>query len=113
MKKNNDFHTVIEKVIDSMFEVKTIYETCYEKGSKYMDLWEWPQGVALFGLYLYYKETGDKKYFDMIVDYFEKHFKKGLPEKNVNTMCPMLTLTYVNEETGEARYLDLCKEWLN
>lgn len=113
MNKNKDFHVVIDKVIDSMFEVKTIYETCYEKGSKYMDLWEWPQGVALFALYLYYKETGDKKYFDMIVDYFEKHFKKGLPVKNVNTMCPMLTLTYVYEETGEEKYLDYCKEWLS
>ena len=48
MNKNKDFHVVIDKVIDSMFEVKTIYETCYEKGSKYMDLREWPQGVALW-----------------------------------------------------------------
>ena len=112
MVKDNELHQAIEKVIFQMFKISTIYETECEKGTPYMDRWEWPQGVALFGLYLYYKETGDKKYFDMIVKYFEDHIKKGLPQKNVNTMCPMLTMTYIYEETGDEKYLTLCKEWL-
>lgn len=112
MFKNKDLHKTIEKVIDQMFKITTIYDVECAQGTVYMDRWEWPQGVALFGLYLYYQETGNRKYFDMIVDYYEKHFKIGLPQKNVNTMCPMLTMTYLYEETGEKRYLDLCKEWL-
>lgn len=108
----NKYSSIIDRVIDKMYDLKTVYETDVHVGTNYMDLWEWPQGVGLFGLYLYYKETGEKKYFDMIVDYFEKHIKKGLPVKNVNTMCPMLTLTYVYEETKNEKYLALCKEWL-
>ncbi len=108
----NKYSSIIGRVINKMYDLKTVYETDVHVGTNYMDLWEWPQGVGLFGLYLYYKETGEKKYFDMIVDYFEKHIKKGLPVKNVNTMCPMLTLTYVYEETNNEKYLALCKEWL-
>ncbi len=108
----NKYSDVIDRVINKMYNIKTVYDTNVEVGTNYMDIWEWPQGVGLFGLYLYYKETNEKKYFDMIVDYFEKHIKKGLPVKNVNTMCPMLALTYVYEETKEDRYLKLCKEWL-
>lgn len=108
-----EMHGVIEKVIERMFDITTIYDTDCEKGTKYMERWEWPQGVALFGLYLYYKETGEKKYFDMIVDYFEKQIAKGLPTKNVNTMCPMLTMTYIYEETKNEKYLALCREWLD
>lgn len=113
MLKETDIHDIIEKVINQMFKLETVYETECDNGTSYMDWWEWPQGVALFGLYLYYKETGEKKYFNMIVDYFEKHLVKGLPEKNVNTMCPMLTMAYVYEETGDEKYLNLCLEWLD
>lgn len=112
MLKKEELRQTAERVIEQLFAIKTVYDFDCEKGTVYMDRWEWPQGVALFGLYLYYKETGEKKYFDMIIDYFEKHIKKGLPVKNVNTMCPMLTMTYVYEETGEEKYLALCREWL-
>lgn len=112
MVNRDELHSVIEKVIMQMFEITTFYETECEQGTPYMDRWEWPQGVALFGLYLYYKETGEKKYFDMIIEWFENHIKNGLPVKNVNTMCPMLTMTYIYEETRNEKYLVLCEEWL-
>lgn len=110
--KDNQYAGIIQKVIGRMYDLKTVYETDVHVGTNYMELWEWPQGVGLFGLYLYYKETGERKYFDMIVAYFERQLQKGLPAKNVNTMCPMLALTYVYEETGNEQYLALCKEWL-
>lgn len=106
-------HSLIDKVLKQMYEITTIYDINEKVGTKYMEIWEWPQGVALFGLYLYYKETGDKKYFNKIVEWFEFHLKKGLPVKNVNTMCPMLTMTYVYEETKDEKYLKLLKEWLS
>lgn len=110
--KKSELHSIAERVMQQIFRITTVYETECDEGTRYMDLWEWPQGVALFGLYLYYKETNDKKYYDMIIDYFEKHIKKGIPDKNVNTTCPMLTMAYIYEECGDERYLKLCKEWL-
>ena len=76
-----------------------------------MDVWDWSQGVALFSLYQYYRETGDRHVLNYLVDWFERRIAEGLPGKNVNTMCPLLTLTYLYEETGEAAYLRICEEW--
>lgn len=78
-----------------------------------MDNWEWPQGVALFAMYQYYLETKEKDVFDYLVDWYDKQIEKGLPYKNVNTICPMLTLTYIYEDTKNPKYLPLLKEWVD
>ena len=75
--------------------------------------WEWPQGVGLFGMYLNYKNNGDKTILDWIINWFENNIKEGIPERNINTTCPMLTLAYVAEETGNKKYMDMCVDWVN
>lgn len=76
-----------------------------------MDRWEWPQGVGLFALYLVYKDTKDASLLDELNAWFDARISEGLPPRNVNTMCPMLTLAYVAEETGDEKYMQLCREW--
>lgn len=76
-----------------------------------MDTWEWAQGVGLYGLYAYYRETGKAGVRDFLITWFEDNIRRGLPEKNVNTMCPMLTLSFLAEETGREDFLALCREW--
>jgi unsaturated rhamnogalacturonyl hydrolase len=76
-----------------------------------MDRWEWPQGVGLFALYLVYKDTKDAALLAELQAWFDARISEGLPSKNVNTMCPMLTLAYLAEETGNESYLGLCREW--
>ncbi|MED3728220.1 glycoside hydrolase family 88/105 protein [Priestia filamentosa] len=76
-----------------------------------MSTWEWAQGVGLYGMQKYYAETGKQEVLDFLVDWFDNNIRKGLPAKNVNTMCPLLTLTYVYEYTKKDIYLDICKEW--
>jgi len=76
-----------------------------------MDTWEWAQGVGLYGLYKYYRETGETRVLEFLVEWYEHNLDKGLPEKNVNTLCPMLTLSYLAEETGREDFLTLCREW--
>lgn len=102
----------IDRVIVQMKELKggPVIEDC-PIGIISMDNWEWPQGVGLFSLYLYYKETGRNEILDDLREWFDKRIAEGLPDKNINTMCPMLTLAYLCEELGDERYLALCKEW--
>ncbi|MFM9327530.1 glycoside hydrolase family 88/105 protein [Paenibacillus mesotrionivorans] len=76
-----------------------------------MDTWEWAQGVGLYGLYAYYRETGKTEIRDFLIAWFEDNIRRGLPEKNVNTMCPMLTLSFLAAETGREDFLSLCREW--
>ncbi|MBW4082450.1 glycoside hydrolase family 105 protein [Paenibacillus sp. S150] len=74
-------------------------------------LWEWPQGVGLYGMYQYYQETGDAGTLQFLQDWFDKHITEGLPEKNVNTCAPLLTLVSLCELTGKEQYIRICDEW--
>ncbi|MEJ8305052.1 glycoside hydrolase family 88/105 protein [Saccharibacillus sacchari] len=103
----------IERVIQRIRDMSGSIAETAPIGIISMENWEWPQGVGLFALHGYYRETGDRRLLDFLTDWFDARIAEGLPDKNVNTMCPMLTLTYLAEETGRPDYLDLCREWLD
>ncbi|WP_240343950.1 glycoside hydrolase family 88 protein [Paenibacillus sp. SYP-B3998] len=105
--------TLLQQVITQMKHLKSpIEETC-PIGIVSMDNWEWPQGVGLYSLFLYYKKTQRQDILHDLIQWYDLQIKKGLPSKNVNTMCPLLTLTYLYEETGNEAYLAVCREWLD
>ncbi|WP_135556379.1 beta-galactosidase BglB [Paenibacillus cymbidii] len=101
----------IEQVIAGMKQLKPTIRENVKDSIISMDVWDWSQGVGLFALYLYYKETGREDIRGDLVAWFDRHLAKGLPQKNVNTMCPLLTLSYLGEELGRQDYLDLCASW--
>lgn len=76
-----------------------------------MDAWEWPQGVALFAMYQYYRESGDVSILEYLKEWYAKQISRGLPEQNINTTCPMLTLACLYEETGNTAYLPVLEQW--
>lgn len=77
-----------------------------------MNIWDWSQGVALYGIYKYYKYSRDEKYFDYLVKWFEDKFpEENSIMKNVNSMAPLLTLAHLYEETQKREYLDFCLRW--
>ncbi|TCL68574.1 unsaturated rhamnogalacturonyl hydrolase [Hydrogenispora ethanolica] len=76
-----------------------------------IETWEWPQGVALYSLFKYYRHTGDSKQLDFINHWFEQRFAEAEPPKNVNTVAPLLTLIHLYELTGDPRTLRICTEW--
>ncbi|MDN3019097.1 glycoside hydrolase family 88 protein [Paenibacillus sp. BSR1-1] len=76
-----------------------------------INLWEWPQGVGIYGLYKYYKLTNDQETLQFLLDWFDQRIAEGLPEKNVNTMAPLLTLIHLAEETNDSKYIAVCDEW--
>jgi len=73
--------------------------------------WNWPQGVGLYGMLRQYQRTGKKSYLEIMSAWFDAGIAKGLPEKNVNTMAPFLSLIYLCEIDGRQDRLALCKEW--
>jgi len=88
------------------------WQTQTEAGQKTMALFDWPQGVALFALYLYAKEENDKALTEYLYRWFDAWIAKGLPGKNINSMAPMLTLSFLYEDTKKNSYLEICNEWL-
>lgn len=75
-----------------------------------MDIWDWSQGVALYGMWNYDQLTGDRRTRDYLLRWFDE--KLSLPQvQNVNTMAPLLTLCFLYEATGRRSYLDFCLSW--
>lgn len=73
--------------------------------------WEWTHGIGLYGMYQFYQQTGDKPTLDIIDDWFIQRLSEGTPTKNVNTVCPLLTLAYRYEETKNPVFLPYLERW--
>ncbi len=108
-------HTVLQQALDTIAaRMMTVEGTMQEDcpiGIIDMKNWEWPQGVGLYGLYRLWKQTGKQDYLAFLMDWYNSRIREGLPSKNVNTMAPMLALSYLCEETGSELYRALCVEW--
>lgn len=92
--------------------MKNMETKCLAKDDvrKYM-FWEWTQGVGLFGLWKYFDYTKEQKYLDMLVKFYTQRIQEGLPAKNINTVAPLLGLSYLYEYTKEEKYGEVCEEW--
>lgn len=102
--------TLILGKIKDMEPDGTVQETCPISIIS-MDAWEWPQGVALFAVYQYFRATGDPTLLEWLIKWFDRQIQKGVPEQNINTTCPMLTLASVYEQTKKSAYLPLLTKW--
>ncbi len=76
-----------------------------------LDTWEWPQGVAMYAMTKVYDGSRDENLLKWMIAWYDMHFQKGLPGKNVNTMAPMLALTRLREYTGNQAYDAVIAEW--
>lgn len=73
-----------------------------------MDLtWDWPCGVAYYGVSRAYKTTGNKEYLDMLVEWADEYIELGLPDWTVNTCAMGHMLITLYEETGNQKYWDI------
>lgn len=73
--------------------------------------WEWTHGIGLYGIHQYYRHTGDDRLRAIVDNWFSDRFSEGSPTRNVNTVCPFLTLAYRYEETRDPRWLPYLESW--
>ncbi len=112
MQSKAELAALLDKVADRMKNLKNEgYEEKYPIGLIDINLWEWPQGVGIYGLYKYYLDTGRQDILDFLHSWYSERIRQGLPEKNVNTMSPMLTLIGLYQMNSDKVYLELCDEW--
>ncbi len=72
--------------------------------------WEWTQGVGLYGIWKLYEQDRKPEYLETLKQYYDNQIKIGFPALNVNTIAPFLAMSHVAVETGEAKYLEPCKD---
>ncbi len=81
------------------------------RGHMHMDNWEWPTGVALYGLWKTYAKAGRNEVLNYLKGWYAKQLVQAPPHRNVNTVTPMLTLTCLYEHTRNAEYLPHIESW--
>ncbi|THF82652.1 glycoside hydrolase family 88/105 protein [Cohnella fermenti] len=74
-----------------------------------MDLtWDWPGGVAYYGVSRLFEATGDRVYLERMIAWVDEYIEAGLPEVwTVNTCAMGHMLLTLYEQTNERKYLDL------
>lgn len=77
-----------------------------------MNNWEWPTGVALYGIYKTYQQSGDRSILEYLISWYDDMLSRPeKPHRNVNTVAPVLGLTCVYAETGNPAYLAEIESW--
>ncbi len=73
-----------------------------------MDLiWDWPCGVAYYGITRAYEATGKQEYIDALIERVDEYIELGLPDWNVNTCAMGHTMITLYEVTGDQKYWDI------
>lgn len=115
---SNELHQLINKLVDNLVNITD------ETGEFLLRLddgrvidtkgwagWEWTHGIGLYGIHRYYQQTGDDRLRAIIDNWFRDRFAEGSTTRNVNTVCPFLTLAYRYEETRDPRWLPYLESW--
>ena len=76
-----------------------------------MDLtWDWPCGVAYYGITKAYEATGKQEYIDWLAGWTDEYIALGLPGWNVNACAMGHMLITLYEVTGQEKYWDIVME---
>lgn len=88
-------------------ELKTTIHQVVEKTLD-MDLtWDWPCGVAYYGVMRAYEVTGNQSYLRRLEAWTDEYIRLGLPDFTVNTCAMGHMLINLYEETGKEQYWEI------
>ncbi|WHY02455.1 glycoside hydrolase family 88 protein [Neobacillus sp. DY30] len=68
--------------------------------------WDWPGGVAFFGVAEAYEATGNEKYLQAIRSWVDSELEDGLPRLTVNASSIGHVLLTLYKATNEEKYID-------
>ncbi|WP_438446082.1 glycoside hydrolase family 88/105 protein [Gorillibacterium sp. sgz5001074] len=67
--------------------------------------WDWPAGVAFYGVSEAYEATGKQEYLDLLKAWVDEQLEDGLPKLTVNAVSIGHTLLTLYKHTGEEKYI--------
>lgn len=88
-------------------EIENLIEKIVQRTMR-MDLtWDWPCGVAYYGISSAFEATGNKDYLNQMKERIDEYIELGLPDWTVNTCAMGHCLITLYEETGDEKYWDI------
>lgn len=88
-------------------EIKAAMDKVVERTMRMDMTWDWPCGVAYYGICQAYEATGDEHYLQRVKDRVDEYMELGLPDWTVNTCAMGHCLITLYQHTGEEKYWDV------
>lgn len=77
-----------------------------------MDIWQWDEGVAMYGLTKAFEMTGDEEIIKFMKEWIDYQLDREQFGVSINTTAPLLgVLKLLESEPNNQRYLKLCKKF--
>lgn len=105
---NETLWALSERVLNMLREEHTKDASA---GHLTMENWEWPTGVALYGIWKTYERTKREETFFYLTDWYARWLAKPMPHHDVNSVGPMLALVCLYEHTNNEAYLPHIEHW--
>ena len=72
--------------------------------------WDWPAGVAFYGVSRAWEVTKDQSYLDFLVKWTDAFMEAGIPKLTINAVSLGHMLITLYDATGDEKYLNLAKK---
>lgn len=98
------------KLIYEQKQIEDIINNIVKRTMRMDMTWDWPCGVAYYGIAKAYEVTGNQEYLTLLKDRIDELIELGLPEQWTVNNCAMgHCLITLYEATDDERYWDIVK----
>lgn len=87
-------------------EIRTVIDRVVRRTFQMDYNWDWPGGVAFYGVTEAYEATGNQEYIELLKAWVDEQLEDGLPKLTVNGVSIGHSLLSLYKATGEQKYLD-------
>ncbi|SDN87835.1 glycoside hydrolase family 88/105 protein [Alkalicoccus daliensis] len=91
-------------------QIKEVIDNVVERTFNMDFPWDWPGGVAFYGITEAYDATGKSEYMDRLKAWIDEELEDGLPPLTVNASSIGHILLSLYDYTGEEKYLEIATE---
>lgn len=90
-------------------QIETVIDKIVDRTMRMDMTWDWPCGVAYYGICEAYEVTKNERYLQLVKDRVDEYIELGLPSWTVNTCSMGHCLITLYQHTGDEKYLDIAK----
>lgn len=101
------------KLVYDREQIEQIMDRVVERTMRMDMTWDWPCGVAYYGIATAYEATGKQEYLDVLKERVDELIDLGLPVFTVNTCAMGHVLLTLYEATGEEVYKEIIEAKIN
>ncbi|MFC3341149.1 glycoside hydrolase family 88/105 protein [Paenibacillus abyssi] len=91
-------------------QIRTVIDSIVDRTFRMDFNWDWPAGVAFYGVACAYEATGNEKYIGLLKEWVDEKLEDGLPKLSVNGVSIGHCLISLYKATGDNRYIEVATQ---